>query len=171
MHLYYSSGLGGSERIMKLELRNRRQRVGLYFVREWIIYTEKANESSKPCYRNGAVGFAMGCAGYCSIVSIEADSLDCAGATGWMSRLSARGLVLGRRRDNDARVMALDTAMDGNCGGAVGFAMGCAGRCSNLSIEADSVDRAGAAGRRRGFCCAQLCIAAERSVRSADCCR
>src|SRR5258706_283746 len=105
MHLYYSSGQRGSERIMKLELRNRRQRVGLYFVREWIIHTERANESSKPCYRNGAVDFAMGCAGYCSIVSIEADPVDCAGA----------------------------------------------------------------AGRRRGFCRAQLCIAVERSVRPADC--
>src|SRR5258706_6849148 len=105
MHLYYSSGQRGSERIMKLELRNRRQRVGLYFVREWIIHTERANESSKPCYRNGAVDFAMRCAGYCSIVSIEADPVDadrcsnlsveadpvdCPGAAGRMSRLSAR---------------------------------------------------------------------------------
>src|SRR5258706_7434072 len=85
---------------------------------------EKANESIKPRYCDSAVIVSMG-AGCCSNLSIEADSFDRAGATGWMSRLSARGLVLGRRRDNDARVMALDTAMDGNCGVAVGFAMGC----------------------------------------------
>src|SRR5258706_8563796 len=64
-----------------------------------------------------------------------------------MSRLSAKGLVLGRRRDSDARIMALDTTMVSSCDAAVGLALGDAGCCSELSFEADTVDCAGGAGR------------------------
>src|SRR5882724_3294571 len=71
-----------------------------------------------------------------------------------MSRISARGLVLGRRRDSDARVMALRTAVVRNRNGAGRLSMRCSGRCSNLSTGADSFTRAvpqGACpGSRRG---------------------
>src|SRR5258708_34472595 len=94
---------------------------------------------------------AVGGVGSRSGVSCEADQADCPFGAGWMSRLSAKGLVLGRRRDSDARIMALDTTMVSSCDAAVGLALGDAGCCSELSFEADTVDCAVGAGRRHRF--------------------
>src|SRR5258705_12830754 len=98
--------------------------------------------------RDDAVRLTMGCAGYCSELSFEADSFHRAVRAGRMSRISARGLVLGRRRDNDADIMALGTAAGGDCDRAVGLILGCAGCCPKLFIEANPFHRAVRAMRR-----------------------
>src|ERR1051326_8262606 len=79
-----------------------------------------------------------------------------------MSGISARGLVLGRRRDSDARIVALGTAVARNSDGADDFAVDTAGRRSNLSIEADPDDRALCAGRMSGISARGLVLGRRR---------
>src|SRR5258706_16387376 len=92
----------------------------------------------------------MGIAGCRPKLSIEADPFHHAVSAGWMARLSARGSVLGRRRDSDARVMAPGTAVARNCNRADDVAVDTSGRRSILSVEADPFHRAISAGRRNG---------------------
>src|SRR3970040_1364713 len=74
-----------------------------------------------------------------SELSVEADSIRRSICARGRSRLSARGLVLGRRRDPAARAMALHTA-----GVRYRVGRGCVILCeylirSELSVESDSI--------------------------------
>src|SRR5258706_16375438 len=85
--------------------------------------------------------------GKCTELPHEADSIDCSLSAGWMSRISARGLGLGRRRENAARIMADRPTLAGDSVRAAEFAMDGGGNCSALSLEADPFDCSLSAGR------------------------